>query len=78
MRRRVRAEPLHPIPLQEQDWLYRGQPLRRKPKDRHQAEMVWSAVRERMPHFPLNDAFRAGLPDELQPVFDQLTAAAHG
>lgn len=111
----VRAEPLHPIPMPEQDWLYRGKPLRRivagldsrpaalvvpdprwfalhkrwlsdkpgrdalkKPKDRHQAEMIWAAVRERMPHFPLNDVFRAGLPEVLQPVFDQLNAVSHG
>jgi len=111
----VLAEPLHPIPLPEQDWLYRGQPLRRivagldsrpaalvvpdprwfalhkrwlsdkpgrdalkKPKDRHQAEMVWAAVRERMPQFPLNDTFRASLPDVLQPSFDQLSAVPHG
>ena len=25
----VVAEPLHPIPVPEQDWLYRGRPLRR-------------------------------------------------
>jgi hypothetical protein len=40
--------------------------------------MVWAAVRERMPHFPLNDTFRASLPDVLQPVFDQLSAVPHG
>lgn len=108
----VLREPLRPIALPEQDWLYRGRPLRRivtgldarpaplvvpdprwfalhkrwlsdkpgrdplkAPKDRHQAEMVWAAVRERMPHFPVNDAFRAELPDALQATFDQLSAA---
>jgi hypothetical protein len=109
----VAAEPLHPIPLPEQDWLYRGRPLRRivtgldsrpaplvvpdprwfalhkrwlsdkpgrdalkRPKDRHQAEMVWAAVRDGMPHFALDTAFRAELPEELQPVFEQLSGAA--
>ncbi len=107
----VAGEPMHPVPLPEQDWLYRGRPLRRivcgldagpsplvvpdprwfalhkrwlsdkpgrdplkRPKDRNQAEMVWSAVRQRMPHYPIDQHFRAELPEILQPVFAQLSA----
>jgi hypothetical protein len=107
----VAGEPLRPIPLPEQDWLYRGRPLRRivtgldarpaplvvpdprwfalhkrwlsdkpgrdalkRPKDRHQAEMVWTVVRERMPHYPVDEPFRAELPAVLQPVYAQLCA----
>ena len=103
------GEPLRPIPLPEQDWLYRGNPVRRivagldarpaplvvpdprwfalhkrwlsdkpgrdtlkRPRDRRQAETVWMAVRQGMPHLPVDDAFRTGLPDDLQPVFEQL------
>ncbi len=110
----VLGEPLRPIPLPEQDWLYRGRPLRRivagldsrpapllvpdprwfalhkcwlsdkpgrdalkRPKDRHQAELVWMAVHERMPHFPVDESFRASLPEVLQPVFEQLNST-HG
>jgi hypothetical protein len=109
----VGREPLQPVPLPEQDWLYRGRPLRRiitgldarpaplvvpdprwfalhkrwlsekpgreplkKPKDRNQAHMVWAAVRERMPHYPVDNSFRAALPEVLQPVYDQLNAGA--
>lgn len=109
----VTGEPLQPVPLLEQDWLYRGKPLRRivcgldarpaplvvpdprwfalhkrwlsdkrgrdplkRPKDRHQAEMVWAAVSGRMPHYPLNEHFRAEVPDILQPVFEQLSRAS--
>jgi hypothetical protein len=109
----VLGEPLRPIPLPEQDWLYRGRPLRRivtgldsrpapllvpdprwfalhkrwlsdkpgrdslkRPKDRHQAQMVWAAVRERMPHFPVDESFRAELPELLLPVFELLSREA--
>jgi len=109
----VLGEPLRPIPLPEQDWLYRGRPLRRivtgldsrpaplvvpdprwfalhkrwlsdkpgrdplkRPKDRHQAQMVWAAVRERMPHFSVDEAFRAELPELLLPVFGLLSREA--
>ena len=108
----VVGEPLHPLPLPEQDWLYRGRPLRRivcgldarpapllvpdprwfalhkrwlsdkpgrdplkRPKDRNQAEGVWAAVRERMPHYPLDEHFTADLPELLQPVYAQLAAS---
>ena len=106
----VVGEPMHPVPLPEQDWLYRGRPLRRivcgldagpaslvvpdprwfalhkrwlsdkpgrdplkRPKDRNQAEMVWAAVRKRMPHYRIDEQFRAELPELLQPVFAQLS-----
>ena len=103
------AEPMRPIPLPEQDWLYRGRPVRRivcgldatpaalvvpdprwfalhkrwladkperdplkKPKDRHQAEAVWRAVRDAMPHYPVDAEFIAALPDALKPMLQQL------
>ena len=103
------AEPMHPIPLPEQDWLYLGRPMRRivcgldakptalvvpdprwfalhkrwlsdkperdalkKPKDRRQAEAVWSAVKRGMPHYPIDENFKAEVPEILQPVMAQL------
>lgn len=108
----VAGETLHPLPLPEQDWLYRGKSLRRivcgldarpcalvvpdprwfalhkrwlsdkpgrdplkKPKDRRQAEAVWAAVSERMPHNPVGDSFRAELPELLKPIHAALDAA---
>jgi hypothetical protein len=108
----VATEPMHPLPLPEQDWLYRGRPLRRigcgldarptalvvpdprwfalhkrwlsdkptrdplkRPKDRRQAEAVWTVVREKMPHFPIDSSFAAELPEALRPVFQQLEEA---
>ena len=105
----VAGETLHPLPLPEQDWLYRGKSLRRivcgldarpcalvvpdprwfalhkywladkpgrdplkKPKDRRQAEAVWTAVRERMPHYPVGSAFEQELPAELKPAYAAL------
>lgn len=107
----VARERLRPVPLPEQDWLYRGRPLRRivtgldarpaplvvpdprwfalhkrwlgekpgrdplkRPKDLNQARMVWAAVRGRMPHYPVDDAFRAEVPEDLKPVLGQLDA----
>ena len=104
------TEPMHPLQLPEQDWLYRGRPLRRivcgldarptalvvpdprwfalqkrwladkpgrdplkRPKDRRQAEAVWEAVRERMPHYPTGETFEQELPAELEPVFAALS-----
>lgn len=101
----VAGEPLHPLPLPEQDWLYRGRPLRRivcgldgvpaalvvpdprwfalhkrwladkptrdplkKPKDRRQAEAVWAALLERMPHYPTDTRLIAQVPAELHAV----------
>ena len=107
----VGAEPLNPLPLPEQDWLYRGRPLRRivcgldgipaalvvpdprwfalhkrwlaekptrdalkKPKDLRQAEAVWQALAERMPHYPIDERLQADLPDELRPILARLQA----
>lgn len=44
-------------------------PLKR-PKDRRQGKALLDAVAEAMPHYPLDDAFRDGLPGELSPYFD--------
>jgi hypothetical protein len=108
----VKAEPMRPLPLPEQDWLYRGRPMRRivcgldatpaalvvpdprwfalhkrwladkptrdalkKPKDRTQAEATWAAVRGKMPHYPVDAAFIAALPEPLQPVLGQLESS---
>lgn len=105
----VAGEPFRPLPLPEQDWLYRGTPVRRivcgldakpcalvvpdprwfalhkrwladkpgrdplkKPKDRRQAEAVWAAVRGKMPHYRVDEAFVAALPETLRPVLAQL------
>ena len=53
----VVAEPLHPIPVPEQDWLYRGRPLRRIVASlaSRPAALIWTALHERMPHFPVFD-----------------------
>lgn len=109
----VACETLHPLPLPEQDWLYRGKTLRRivcgldarpcalvvpdprwfalhkhwladkpsrdplkKPKDRRQAEAVWQAVRERMPHYPSGEAFELEIPAELKSTYAALAATA--
>ncbi len=46
-------------------------PLKR-PKDRRQAEAVWYALREKMPHYPIDGTFAATLPEELKPVMSEL------
>jgi len=45
---------------------------KRLAKDRRQAQQVWAAVRDRMPHYPVDEDFRAELPETLRPVFAQL------
>lgn len=42
----------------------------KKPKDRNQGNAMLNAVDAFMPHYPLDAAFRAELPDELRPYFD--------
>lgn len=111
----VAGEPLRPLPLPEQDWLYRGTPVRRivcgldakpcalvvpdprwfalhkrwladkpgrdalkKPKDRSQAEAVWAAVRRKMSHYLVDDAFAQSLPETLHPAFEQLDSTLAG
>jgi hypothetical protein len=37
------------------------------PKDRRQGEALLRAVQERMPHYPIDDAFVRALPNELRP-----------
>lgn len=108
----VELEPLVPLPLPEQDWLYRGRAIRRvvcgldgvpaplvvpdprwfalhkrwlsdkpsrdplkKPKDRSQAEAVWQAVREGMPHYPVDARLVRELPAELSLPYEQLQAS---
>ncbi len=45
-------------------------PLKR-PKDRKQGLALLEAVATAMPHYPLDDAFEAALPDELRPYLAQ-------
>ena len=42
----------------------------KKPKDAKQGALLLAAIDERMPHYPLDDAFRDELPSELTPHFD--------
>ncbi len=42
----------------------------KKSKDAKQGGLLLSAISERMPHYPLDDEFRNGLPPELLPHFD--------
>lgn len=50
----------------------------KKPKDAKQGALLLSAIDERMPHFPLDDAFRDELPSELTPHFDRWRKAKSG
>ncbi len=43
----------------------------KRPKDQKQGERMLNAVAELMPQYPLGDEFRAALPAELMPYFDQ-------
>jgi hypothetical protein len=45
-------------------------PLKRS-KDTKQGSLLLQAIDQRMPHFPLDDAFRGDLPPELTPHFDR-------
>jgi hypothetical protein len=42
----------------------------KKPKDAKQGALLLKAIDERMPHYPLDEAFREELPSELRPHFD--------
>jgi hypothetical protein len=57
---------LHKLWMSDQE---KRNPLKR-PKDRRQGEALLLAVATEMPHYPLNEAFRATLPHELVPYFD--------
>jgi hypothetical protein len=48
-----------------------GRDVLKTPKDAKQGALLLDAVRERMPHYPLDDAFREELPAELVPHFDR-------
>jgi hypothetical protein len=50
----------------------------KKPKDAKQGALLLSAIDERMPLFPLDDAFRDELPSELTPHFDRWRKAKNG
>jgi hypothetical protein len=41
----------------------------KRPKDHKQGIALLNAVREAMPHYPLDDAFEAQLPAELEPFY---------
>jgi hypothetical protein len=43
----------------------------KKPKDARQGALLLAAIEEHMPHYLLDDDFRAGLPSELVPYFDR-------
>jgi hypothetical protein len=43
----------------------------KKPKDRKQGELLLAAIAEQMPHYALDDEFRAELPEPLRTHFDQ-------
>lgn len=45
-------------------------PLKR-PKDRKQGDLLLAAIAERMPHYALDDEFRAELPEPLRAHFDE-------
>jgi hypothetical protein len=47
----------------------------KKPKDRQQGTVMLNVVNEAMPHYPLDDAFEAELPEPLLPYFDQWRSA---
>ena len=46
----------------------------KKPKDHRQGLLVLNAVRDHMPHLPLDRAFKAALPSPLVPMFDEWRA----
>jgi hypothetical protein len=50
----------------------------KKPKDAKQGALLLDAIDDRMPHFPLDDAFRDELPRELTPHFDRWRKAKSG
>lgn len=55
-------------------WLSQ-QPKRRvdrRPKDAAQGQLLFAAVKTRMPHYPLDESFQAELPAMLRPVFVRL------
>lgn len=41
----------------------------KKPKDDKQGVAILAAVKTAMPHYPMNEAFEASLPEQLQPYF---------
>lgn len=47
----------------------------KRPKDRRQGLALLDAVREAMPHYPLDGAFEAALPGDLSPRFDDWAKA---
>ena len=50
----------------------------KKPKDAKQGALLLGTIDDRMPHFPLDDAFRDELPPELTPHFDRWRKAKSG
>jgi hypothetical protein len=50
----------------------------KRPKDARQAALVLDAIARSMPHYPLDDAFAATLPNELAPLFAAWRAEYHG
>ncbi|MDT7531106.1 GSU2403 family nucleotidyltransferase fold protein [Sphingopyxis sp. SE2] len=58
---------LHKLWMSEQA---KRNPLKR-PKDRKQGLALLDAVAEAMPHYPLDEAFKAAIPPDLQAVFEK-------
>jgi hypothetical protein len=63
---------LHKLWLSGQD---KRNPFKRR-KDREQGLGVLDAVAEAMPHYPLDDAFAAAIPPELQPMWREWRSTA--
>lgn len=50
----------------------------KKPKDRSQAQLVWRAVTQFMPHYPIDRALERTLPQALRRAFQQLQQSIDG
>lgn len=59
-------------------WLSKkkDRPTLKKAKDERQGHMLLAATLDRMPHYPIDQAFRDELPDELSPLLDPAISIA--
>lgn len=65
---------LHKLWMAEKD----GRNPLKRPKDEKQGMLLLDAVAQAMPHYPMNNAFVSGLPDELLPHFHRWKAQWQG